>query len=107
MVVFILISHSILELAVKRGDKRSERADIREFSSKFVTFSCVIVPTKKIDILVLVLAELMRSVAERLILGQAALAEIFFLAAHNKLIRFIVSAFYHPCHHDILGLIGH
>ena len=43
----------------RRGEKRSERADIREFSSIFVTFSCVIVPTKKIHILVFVLGELM------------------------------------------------
>ena len=86
---------------------RSERADTLEFSSILVTFSCVIVPTNKIDILVLVFGELMRSIAERLILGQAALAEIFFFAANNKLIRFTVSAFYHTCHHDLLGLISH
>ena len=107
MEISILIQLSILELPVEPGDKRSERADTREFSSMFVTFPCVVVPTKKIDILVFVFGELMRSVTERLILGQAALAEIFFFAANDKLIRLNVSAFYQTCHHDLLGLISH
>jgi hypothetical protein len=86
---------------------RSERANVQEVSSMLVAFSCVIVPTKKIDVLVLVLGELMLSVTERLILGQAALAEIFFFAANNKLIRLTESAFHHTCHHDLLGCLGH
>ena len=85
----------------------SERADVQEVSSMRVTLSCIIVPTKKIDVLVLVLGELMRSVTERLILGQAALAEIFFFAADNKLIRLTESPLHHTCHHDLLGCLGH
>ncbi|MEB0027352.1 hypothetical protein QN375_16440 [Pseudomonas sp. MH9.2] len=49
------------------GDDRLERANIQKFSAMFVTLSCVVVPTKTIA--VLVLGELMRSVAERLIQG--------------------------------------
>jgi hypothetical protein len=56
----------------------------------------VVVPVK--PVVLLGLGEFMRSVTERLIPGQTALAEIFFLAADNKLVRFMVSAFNDACH---------
>ena len=65
-----------------------------------MTFSCVVVPIKTIDIRVLVLGELMCSVTKWLVLGQAALAEIFFFAANNKLIWLTLSVFYNTCHDD-------
>jgi hypothetical protein len=63
----------------------SESADFRKGICGFVAFSCVVVPVKLAGFLAL--SELVRAVAERLVLRQSATTEILFLATDNQLVR--------------------
>ena len=74
----------------------SERANPREIAGVLMALARVVVPAE--PVVFLGLGEFMRSVTKWLVPGQTALAEIFFLAADNKLVRFMVSAFNDACH---------